>query len=83
MANDYSEVRIGDEVRMRKPHPCGSDQWRVVRLGADIGIVCGGCGRKVLLPRSQYMRQVKTLLRQGPTALDPAAPQAGLSTPHD
>jgi hypothetical protein len=66
MAVDYTEVRIGDEVRMRKPHPCGSDRWRVVRLGADIGIVCNGCGRKVLLPRSQFMRQVKALLERGP-----------------
>lgn len=67
MAADYTEVRIGDEVRMRKPHPCGSDRWHVVRLGADIGIVCNGCGRRVLLPRSQFMRQVKALLQQGPS----------------
>ncbi len=67
MATNYTEVRIGDEVRMRKAHPCGSAQWRVVRLGADIGIVCNGCGRRVLLPRSQFMRQVKVLLKQGPT----------------
>jgi hypothetical protein len=66
MANAYTEVRIGDEVRMRKAHPCGSEEWRVVRLGADIGIVCNGCGRRVLLPRAQFMRQVKALLRQGP-----------------
>ncbi len=66
MATAYTEVRIGDEVRMRKAHPCGSDQWRVVRLGADIGIVCNGCGRRVLLPRAQFMRQVKALLKLGP-----------------
>lgn len=77
MAVDYTEVRIGDEVRMRKPHPCGSDRWRVVRLGADIGIVCNGCGRKVLLPRSQFMRQVKALLEQGPVAGPPANEQPG------
>lgn len=58
---------------MRKPHPCGSAQWHVVRLGADIGIVCNGCGRKVLLPRSQFMRQVKTLLKPGPAADSNAA----------
>ncbi len=71
MATAYTEVRIGDEVRMRKPHPCGSDQWRVVRLGADIGIVCNGCGRRVLLPRSQFMRQVKALLKPGPASEQP------------
>lgn len=71
----YPEVRIGDEVRMRKPHPCGSNQWRVVRLGADIGIVCNGCGRRVLLPRAQFMRQVKCLLKQGPPP-DPGSPSS-------
>ena len=56
---------MGDIVRMRKPHPCGSLQWEVVRLGADIGIRCQGCSRRVLIPRSQYLRQVKTLVSQG------------------
>jgi hypothetical protein len=68
MAVGYTEIRLGDEVRMRKAHPCGSDQWQVVRLGADIGMVCKGCGRRVLLPRSQFLRQVKALLKQGPLA---------------
>jgi hypothetical protein len=80
MANAYSEIRIGDEVRMRKPHPCGSDQWRVVRLGADIGIVCTGCGRRVLLPRSQFLRQVKALLKQGPSTEQPPFSQQGSTT---
>jgi hypothetical protein len=58
----YTDIRLGDIVQMRKPHPCGSLQWEVVRLGADIGIRCQGCRRRVLLPRSQFMRQVKTLI---------------------
>ncbi len=66
MPPSYTDIRIGDLVRMRKPHPCGSDQWEVVRLGADIGMVCKGCGRRVLVPRSQFLRQVKTLLQPGP-----------------
>jgi len=41
--------RLGDRVRLRKPHPCGSRAWGVVRIGADIGLVCEGCGRRVLL----------------------------------
>jgi len=61
----YTDIRMGDIVRMRKPHPCGSLQWEVVRLGADIGIRCQGCGRRVLIPRSQFVRQVKTLVSQG------------------
>lgn len=66
MVTSYPEIRIGDVVRMRKPHPCGSTDWQVVRLGADIGIRCLGCSRRVLLPRSQFVRQVKALLKQGP-----------------
>jgi hypothetical protein len=58
----YEEICLGDVVRMRKAHPCGSLQWEVVRLGADIGIRCSGCGRRVLLPRRQFIRQVKTLV---------------------
>lgn len=71
MPATYTEIRLGDQVRMRKPHPCGSDQWEVVRLGADIGIVCKGCGRRVLLPRSQFVRQVKALLQPGPESSTP------------
>ncbi|MCD6290713.1 MAG: DUF951 domain-containing protein [Anaerolineae bacterium] len=56
------DVRIGDVVRLRKPHPCGSYEWEVVRLGADIGIRCLGCGRRVLLPRRQFERRVKTIV---------------------
>jgi hypothetical protein len=62
MAGTYVEIRQGDVVRMRKPHPCGSYQWQVVRLGADIGIRCCTCERRVLLPRSRFLRQVKALV---------------------
>jgi len=58
----YTDIRLGDVVAMRKPHPCGSSQWEVVRLGADIGMRCGKCGRRVLIPRSQFLRRVKTLV---------------------
>ncbi len=58
----YEDIQLGDVVRMRKPHPCGSYEWEVVRLGADIGIRCRGCEHRVLLPRSRFQRQVKTLV---------------------
>ena len=47
------EIKLGDIVRLKKPHPCGSYEWQVVRLGADIGMVCSVCGRRVLLPRRE------------------------------
>jgi hypothetical protein len=60
------DVAIDDIVRLRKPHPCGSTDWRVVRLGADIGLVCLGCGHRILMPRSVLARRVKTFLQHGP-----------------
>jgi hypothetical protein len=72
----YQEIRLGDVVKLRKPHPCGGFEWEVVRLGADIGIRCGRCGRRVLIPRSQFLRQVKTLLQPGPDLPDGARPSS-------
>jgi hypothetical protein len=54
--------QIGDRARLRKPHPCGGDLWRVVRTGADMGLVCEQCGRRVMLPRDQFDRQLKERL---------------------
>lgn len=76
MTPAYTDIRMGDIVRMRKPHPCGSAQWEVVRLGADIGIRCQGCSRRVLIPRSQYLRQVKALLSPGTQPDVPMMPDA-------
>lgn len=59
------EVHLGDVVCLRKPHPCGGSDWRVVRLGADIGITCLTCHRRVLLPRSTFERRVKAFLAHG------------------
>ncbi len=59
------ELRVDDVLRLRKPHPCGSYDWRVFRLGADIGIRCLGCGHRVLIPRSTLERRVKQFLARG------------------
>jgi hypothetical protein len=66
------DFRLGDTVELRKPHPCGSYTWEVVRLGADIGLKCTTCGRRVLLPRSTVERRMKRFLERGPevTAVD-------------
>ena len=50
---------VGDVVRLKKPHPCGGFDWNVVRLGADIGVKCQTCGRRVLLPRRDLERRIK------------------------
>jgi hypothetical protein len=62
---DPTDIRLDDLVRMRKPHACGGNEWRVVRLGTDIGIRCLTCGRKLLMPRSQFARRVKTIVQRG------------------
>jgi hypothetical protein len=56
---------MGDIVRLRKVHPCGGYEWQVVRLGADIGIVCATCHRRVLLDRSTFEKRVKSFVSRG------------------
>jgi hypothetical protein len=58
------DVQVGDLVRLRKPHPCGSYEWHVVRIGADIGLKCQVCGRRVLLDRRNFNKRVKTVIRR-------------------
>lgn len=49
---------------MRKQHPCGADEWLVERLGADIGMRCVGCGRRILLPRDSFYKQLKKIISE-------------------
>jgi hypothetical protein len=53
------DLELDQVVWLRKPHPCGSYEWQVVRLGADIGLKCQGCGRRVLLPRSTVEQRMR------------------------
>lgn len=55
------DIQLDDVAQMRKQHPCGGDRWRVVRLGAEIGIVCMTCQRRVLLPRATFERRIRRL----------------------
>jgi hypothetical protein len=56
------DLKMGDVLRLRKPHPCGGTDWIVVRLGADIGLKCLGCGRRIMLPRRDVARRLKTIV---------------------
>lgn len=58
-------VRIGDVVRLKKPHPCGANEWEVNKLGMDIGLTCLGCGRKVRLERYEFDRRFRGFERRG------------------
>ncbi len=59
-------LALDDVVQLRKMHPCGGDTWRIVRLGADIGLRCQTCERRVLLPRSRLERRIKRFVSRGP-----------------
>jgi hypothetical protein len=56
------DLQLNTALRLRKPHPCGSYEWTVVRLGADIGLECKGCGRRVMLTRRELSRRIKAVL---------------------
>jgi hypothetical protein len=61
-ASRTPEIGIGDVVRMRRPHPCGGFEWEVYRTGADIGMRCLTCGRRVMLPWSKFEKRLKALV---------------------
>lgn len=54
--------QVGDVVKMKKTHPCGSDRWEVLRTGADFRIKCLGCTRSVMIPRPKFEKSVKDIL---------------------
>ena len=60
------EILLGDVIRSRKPHPCGSDEGTVIRTGADIKMKCNGCGRIVMLDRDAFLRRRKAVLSRRP-----------------
>jgi len=59
------DLHLDDVLRLRKPHPCGGYEWRVVRLGADIGLQCQTCSRRVLLTRREVEKRTKAIVTRG------------------
>ena len=58
------DLQVGDIIRMKKPHPCGSKEWRILRVGADIRLECLGCGHLLMLPRAKLEKNMrKEILR--------------------
>lgn len=54
--------KIGDHILLKKTHPCGSNEWEIVKLGADIKIKCCGCGRLVFIPRIELNKKIKKII---------------------
>lgn len=65
MAKPRIAFDINDVVEMKKSHPCGANQWKIIRMGADIRIKCLGCGHSVMMPRTEFQRKIKRITEQG------------------
>ncbi len=58
-----TRYNLGDVVRLKKLHPCGSDQWEVTRTGIDFGLKCLGCGHRVMIPRVKFEKAIREVIR--------------------
>lgn len=56
------EYKLGSIVTMKKEHPCGTNEWEIIRVGADIKIKCLKCGRSIMMPRIEFNRKLKKVL---------------------
>ncbi len=59
------DIRVGDVLELKKQHPCGSREWKVLRVGMDFKLRCAGCGHELMLPRSKAEKAVKKVKRDG------------------
>lgn len=58
------EYNLGSKVIMKKPHPCGTNEWEITRLGADIKIKCVNCGRSIMMPRIEFNKKLKKVIEK-------------------
>ncbi|GGC94968.1 hypothetical protein GCM10007216_27110 [Thalassobacillus devorans] len=61
------DFQLNDVVEMKKPHPCGDNRWKIIRMGADIRIKCMGCDHSVLIPRRRFETKLKRVLERAET----------------
>ncbi len=62
---ENNEYKLNDKVIMKKGHPCGANEWEIIRLGVDIKIKCLNCGRTVMIPRIEFNRKLKKIIKDG------------------
>ena len=55
------EYEVGDVVKLKKKHPCGSQEWEILRVGADFRLKCMGCGHQIMSPRSQVEKRIRKI----------------------
>ena len=56
------EIYVGDSLKLKKQHPCGSDIWKVLRVGMDFRLQCEGCGHQIMIPRKQVEKSVRQIM---------------------
>ena len=59
------DIHVNDILKMKKPHPCGSQEWLVTRVGMDFKLRCQGCGHDVMLPRNKAEKNIRKVFRDG------------------
>lgn len=59
---------LGDVVEMKKQHPCGTNEWKVIRMGADVRIKCEGCQHSVMIPRREFEKKMKKIVKKAELA---------------
>lgn len=67
---ERKQFQLGDVVQMKKPHPCGTNEMEIIRMGMDIRIRCVGCKHSVLVPRAKFESKLKKVLRSNPSAAE-------------
>jgi len=63
MAVPITPIKVGDVVKLKKPHPCGTNEWEITRVGADVKLRCVGCDRSVMLERFEFDRRFRGFVR--------------------
>lgn len=61
---EEKQFELNDVVEMKKAHPCGTNRWKIIRLGMDIRIKCEGCGHSVMLPRREFAKKMKKVVTE-------------------
>jgi hypothetical protein len=58
------DIQIGDVLKLKKQHPCGSNKWEVLRIGMDFRLKCEGCGHQIMIPRKQVEKNVRQIIKK-------------------
>ena len=61
---DVKTYELGDIVEMKKQHPCGTNEWKIIRMGADVRIKCEGCQHSVMIPRREFEKKMKKVVKK-------------------